>query len=245
MKRIIRHGLIVLTGLVFLAGAAEAQLFPSLPPVGGAATERPPLTPPDYIAMTFFKLAGQPPDFAAWTQNAPALKNATSFNRDVIQQEAIKRLKESFSLLSTRDPIVMETDVKLSAYDMKNRGFFIQNFKISTFFPAHYLDRSYAVVPQGLVDKQWMSVEDPSVAATIESAARASGRLLKMTVFLIPKYVDAKTPTSIGGEAYWPIVASVQKMVLYAPSSNMILWQSLNGGAIVNETHQGILNLYK
>lgn len=210
-----------------------------------ATSEASSLTEPRYISMVFFKLGGQEPDFAAWARESDAYKTATPFEQPDVLKQKVEELRQFFRILSTRDPITVEMQAKLSAYDQKNRGFFVENFKTSTFFPVHYMDRSFAVVPQGLVDKQWLKVDDTATAAALEMAARSNGeRLLRMTLQLTPQYVDAKSPASIGGEVYWPLVASVRHMALYGQDGKTLLWQSAET-VTSDSKQQSIINLYQ
>lgn len=249
MQRIIRYICFSFIGIALLgAPSARAQdmneaVSSSLFAPEQSAT-RPSVTPPQTVAMLFYRLAGTFPNFDAWVRQSDEMKNATPFDQANILEKETDRLKQAFIDIAVRDPIVVEMQAKLSDYNAKNKGFFIENFRSSTFFPVHYIDRSYAIVPQGLIEKQWMKVEDDSAAQTIEAAARASkGRFLSMTLLLTPLYADNKTPASIGGEAYWPLVVEVRRLMLYGTDPTTPLWQSVDG-ATTDEKHQSILNLY-
>ena len=95
------------------------------------------------------------------------------------------------------------------------------------------------------MDKQWLKVEDPAVAASIEEAAHSGGdRLLTMILMLTPRYADAASPANIDGENYWPIAVDVKRMMLYPLNGDTLLWQTFDANAH-DEKHQNILNLYQ
>ena len=154
-------------------------------------------------------------------------------------------MRRVFGLLTLQEPIVIETPVVLSAYSTAHKGFFVENFKPQTFFPARYNGQSYAVVPQDIMDKQWLSVQDPAIADAIDkAAARSEGRELLMTVFLLPGYADKSAPATLDDEDYWLIAAHVKKMMLYPKDGTTLLWQS-DDASFKDQKHQELLKLYQ
>jgi hypothetical protein len=223
--------------------AAVAQQWEPVPVLKEAATQKPPLASPLTIALAYYKLTARAPNFESWVRQQDAYKNANSFDKPVVEANMVQKLKDAYNALLLTEPLPMEIQAQLSAYDMRNKGFFIENFKASTFFPSSYAGESYAVVPQNITDKKWLGVEDLRVAATIEKAAAANNRLLTMVMFLVPRYADASSPAVIDGVNYWPIAADVKKMMLFQPGDDSPLW--LDGPEAINKTHQSILNLYR
>jgi len=217
------------------AAAAEAE-------TGGGG--KPVLTSPFTIAMAYYKLTARAPDFEAWVKQKDAYKNANAFDQPGMIEPMVQKMKEAYNLLQLTDPLLVETQVTLSAYDAKNQGFFVESFKPSTFFPATYAGQSYAIVPQDIMDKQFLKVDDAETAAAVEKAAAGNGRGLTMILQLIPRYADAKSPAVIDDESYWPIAADVKEMMLYPPNSDTMLWHSSDGSTL-DKNHQNILNLYQ
>ena len=220
------------------------ELQAPLPSLGVVEQTKPPLTSPLTVALVYYKLTARAPDFDSWVKQQDAYRNASSFDQPAVMANMVQKLKDAYNLLLLTDPLIVETQALLSPYDAKNQGFFIQNFKPSTFFPATYAGQSYAIVPQDIMDKQWLKVDDPEVVAAIEKAAAGNGRLLTLILFLIPRYADAKSPAFIDGENYWLMAADVKKMMLYQPGSNTMLWQSTAPG-LSDKTRQNLLNLYQ
>ncbi len=214
-------------------------------PVYASPETKPALSTPDYIAMTFFKLTGQSPDFESWARQTDAYKAASRFDQMAVQEQEVQRLKEVYGLWAMQEPLVIEMPVKLSAYSDANHGFFIENFRLDTFFPARYAGMAYAIVPQGIMDKQWLKVEDPAVAAAIDIAARSSAdRMLTMVLLLTPRSADKSAPMHMEDGDYWLIAADVKRMMLYAAKGGAPLWKS-DDDTLRDQKHQNLLNLYQ
>ena len=245
MKKIIFFRVLMFVcGVCFLATIASAQESPDTE-IETPAT-KPTVSTPGTIALAFYKLTRQAPDFESWAQQTQAYKDASPFEQQAVQEAQVEKMKEAYNLLMLTEPLVIETQVKLSPYYPANKGFFVDSFKETTFFPVHYNGRSYAVVPLGIMDKQWLKVDDLAVAKSIEESAR-SDRRLTMVLLLTPRYADASAATTIDGETYWPIAVDVKKMMLYPLNSDTLLWQSYDTDAKdeKDEKHQNILNLYQ
>ena len=247
MKRFFFQILMFICGAFFLTAAAPlavAQTQMALISAPESPAAKPALTPPFTIAMIFDKLTKQEPDFESIARQTQAYINSTTFDQSSVLAEQVEKIKGDYNLLTLSEPIIIESQVKLSPYNAANHGFFVENFKLSTFFPVSYNGKSYAVVPQGIMDKQWLKVEDQTVVASIESAAKSSDRLLTMILFLTPQDADGSSPAIIDGESYWPISAGVKKLMLYPLNGDTLLWQS-SGTAAEDKNHQNILNLYQ
>ena len=200
---------------------------------------------PDYVALLFYKMTAQIPDFDTWARQSSVYKKASVFNRMMILEKEIKKMQEGYNRLSLQEPLVIEMPVRLSGYSHANQGFFIENFRTDTFFPVTYSNQSYAIVPEGIIDKQWLKVATENEARIIEMAAREDlGRLLMLTLFLSPEYADKKTPISLDGRDYWLILTNVKKMFLTSLKSDTLLWQS-DSIKIKDEKSQKLLNLYR
>ncbi|MFH1157459.1 MAG: hypothetical protein V1721_01020 [Pseudomonadota bacterium] len=200
---------------------------------------------PDYVALLFYKMTAQIPDFDSWARQTPAYKEATVFTRMMVLEQKIREMKDGYNRLSLLEPLIVEIPVRLSEYSTIGNGFFIENFKTDTFFPVTHNDRSYAIIPEGIVDKQWLKVSTTEAARTIEAAARSDeGRLLMMTLFLSPVYADKKTPVSLDGREYWLILTDVKKMILTPLKTDTLLWQS-DSASFRDEKSQKLLDLYR
>src|SRR3972149_5637932 len=225
MKKAVCLGIIV---LIFCLAAPWARTaWPQGSLAYGAQEKKPEPTDPVYITMLFFKLAGKVPDFEFLARNTQEYRDAPQTYKPEVLDQQILDLKSNYSLITQQEPLVVETPVKLSKYSVVNKGFFVENFREDTFFPVKYHNQTYAIAPQGIMDKQWLKVTDPAVGKTIEDAAmKDEGKSLTMVLTLIPKYVDGSEPAVMDDEYYWLISVDVKSMALYAPDSPDRLWQS-------------------
>jgi len=200
---------------------------------------------PDYVYMIFSKLSGKMPDFEAMAHNTLDYQDASVADRPTVLDQLVVGLKSTYSLLTLQEPFIIEVPVKLSPYSTVNKGFFIENFKEDTFFPVEYNGLSYAIIPQGIMDKQWLRVQDPAVGKTIEDAAlNKEGKPLTMQLMLIPKYADSSAPVVMAEQNYWLIAVEIKRMVLYPPASTDQLWSSDDTRA-EDAKHLELLNLRK
>lgn len=225
------------------AAVAQDNTWGSIPTLNNVQQPKPVLTSPLTVALTYYKLTARAPDFQSWVKQQDSYKNANAFDQPAIMDNTVQKMKDTYNAILLTEPLIVETQVQLSLYDAHNQGFFVENFKESTFFPASYAGQSYAIVPQDIVDKKWLKVDDPGTAAAIAKAAAANNQMLTMVLSLTPRYADTSAAV-IGGENYWPIAVDVKNMMLYQPGSDILLWQS-NGPAGVDKTRQYLLNLYQ
>lgn len=200
----------------------------------------PEITAPIYVAITFYKLARQKPDLDAWAQMTQAYKEATDFDKPTVQQDQAAKLKAVVDLQTAREPLVIQVPVQLSALNAANQGYFIESFKKSTFFPVTFADRNYALVPQGIIDHQWMKLDSPEAAKPIEAAAALTKRLFNMVLVLAPQYADNSGAANINGQDYWPLAVKIDNMIL-VDQNGLPLWQS--NAPEADTTHDKILKL--
>lgn len=225
MKKTISYS--ILAAVVGFLGATPAPVGAEGFPAGQQQELRPQVTPPSNIALLFYKLSGKTPDFEAWARNTEAYQSAASFEKSAVQEQQVQLLKNNYSLLTFQEPLVVEMPVTLSEYSAANKGFLVGNFREDTFFSARYNDQSYAVVPVGIIDKQFLKVPDAAVAQAIKDAGRSEkGKLLTMLLVLSPKYADNASPATLSGESHWLISAEIKKMMLYSAESDVPLWRS-------------------
>lgn len=258
MKKISFIIVAFLCSMAISASAQSLQIPPSAssgtpviaPPPGFAAPTlgvvqqpKPALTTPETIALTYYKLTGRLPDFESWVKQQDSYKNANQFDQSGMIAPMVSKLRHDYDSVLLTDPLIVQTQVVISNYDKKNLGYAVPSFKPATFFPSTYAGESYAIVPVNITDKQWLKVDDPGTAAAIEKAAGAD-RLLTMIIYLTPNYGDASAPTPIDGENYWPMVADVKKMMLYANDGDTLLWSSTDVSAS-DKTKQKIMQLYQ
>lgn len=227
MKNIVLAGILML--MVWAHGASSAE----------TERQKPGPSSPLHIAMTFYKLARQLPDFDGWARQTQAYADAPAADKAVAALREAQALKDMYSLLILQEPLVIETPVQLSGYSASNGGFFVESFKEDTFFQVRHNGRAYAIVPQGITDRQFLQEEDPAMIGAIEAAKKGG---LMMTLLLSPTYADGTAPVALDGENYWPLSAVVDQMILHAADGAIPLWQSQDSAAD-NQKHRELLNL--
>ncbi len=229
---------LLLTAAPALAQQQDATLDYS------ATNLHPKQTDPRYVAMVFSKLSGRAPDFEGWIRADEDYKDAPPTEKPGLHNKMLADMQSAFGLLTLQEPIILEMPVKLSAYSPESRGFFIDSFKPDTFLPVTYAGQSYAVVPQGLMDKQWLGITDTQVIRAISDAnAQAGDKGLTVLLMLAPKAVDASSPADIEGGKYWLVSAEISKVMLFGPDPNApALWQSADS-AVDAQRRQELLNL--
>jgi hypothetical protein len=228
----IKKTLLALCFLCGLTGAASAQMNPS-----GLST-------PEHVAMVFYKLTRQIPDFHTWARETQAVKTAPPLAQETVASQKAQELRDAYALLTTEEPIAIETQAQISDYNAKSGGFFIENFTSQTYFSAAFNGQHYALVPRGILDSQWVGVANAENAKAIDTAAAATpNRVLRLVIYLTPKTADKSSPLMLDGADHWLIETAVKSMTLYDAKGEKILWQS---GAATAEGIQKnqLLNLY-
>lgn len=214
-----------LIAVMVTGGGAQAQQDP-LFDVAPAPTHdtRPQPTQPSYIAMLFHRLTAKMPDFDAWARETEEYKSAPRAEKTVIMNRKSEEWQGAYNLLTIREDIVIETPVALSNYSAGNGGFFIRSFKDDTFFPTRFMGQNYAIVPERIMDKQWMKIASAERVPRIEEENRKGA--LRMIMTLSPRYTDGSAPIALEDEPYWLISAVIDKMALYAQGEDIPLWSS-------------------
>lgn len=225
MKNSVFFAILALMAGVFFT-AQQVAVADNLSAYGSAVPQKPKLTPPVYTAMLFYKLAQRVPDFGSWARRTKEYQSAEPAGKLAALAAQETTLKNVYNLLTLQEPLTVEIPVTLSAYSYANGGFFVENFKSSTFFPVRYEDQSFAIVPLGIMDRQWMKVTDEDAVRAIQSASNNKDAPLTMLLTLTPKYADSSTPAKLEGNDYWLISTDIKKMALYAGDSATPLWES-------------------
>ncbi len=243
MKKIIRIMILVLCcGVCGLPSSRARAQDDSGISMGIQVMNEPMVTDGATVAMVFGRLTGQEPDFSSWVEQMPEYQNATPFEQSSIETNKIHDLRNTYYTLDITAPLIVKTQVKLTPYDTTNHGFFVSNFTRFTFFPVQYEGKFYAIVPQGIMDKQFLATSDATVVGAIEQAlANTKDDILPMMLYLKPVTASLH-PVSIGGKQYWPIAADVGKMMLFTSDDQTLLWKS---DADKDKTNQNLLNLYQ
>ena len=202
-------------------------------------------TTSDYIAVLFYKITGQIPNFKNWILQSKSYKDAPSFDKDLILNQKIVAFEDFFTLLNFQDPITVETMVAISKYSQTNKGFLIHSLNASTFYNFKFLDEHFAVIPQDAEKYQWVSIPHEDFKR-IERDIKRNKRLLRARIVMTPTYGSKSAPITIDDKPHWLISATIDNIELWGAGSGRAsrkLWESNKAwrGRGQNE----ILNLYQ
>ena len=232
-------GFFSLVAFCIFVVASPASMAQEIPSSG----DGPQLTSPAYVALLFHRLSGTAPNFEAWAVASDEYEAASPFDKMLVRDEKIKKLKDVFGLLAPQEAIVVEKRVKLSQYSRANQGFFIESLTPDLFFAFHFMGENYALVPNAIMDKQWVKVENPEQAKRIEQEAHANDGHVNLVLYLVVTSIDREKPMDIDGENFWLMAADVKQMSLHDRfSQRRLLWAS--GDTVVNkQIHNELLEL--
>ncbi len=222
--------------------AAKAQM-PDAPVVG--TNYFPDTASAADVATIFYRLTRQNPDFHKWIPFLPEYKTMTDSERLEYLQTKPLEWQQKFDLLTLQDPIAIQFEGVLSPYSDENQGYVVRNFASDTFFSFTFAQKNYAIVPQGLMDHQFLPVQ-PAAKKDVESGLSMTGRKIFMIIYVQPTYADAAAPpTVIDGKPYQLISGKVMNIALYKIYANKqatVLWEE--GTKTFNDNQKNeLLNL--
>lgn len=224
---------------------SAAPLIGGMPAVLESADASPPTATSDgYIALLYYRMTGQVPDYEAWAMASDAYTKANSFDKDLVRREKAAEVARAYHLVTYDDPLIIEYPVTLSSYSRAKRGFFVENFRPDTFYSFHFIGRNYAVVPIDLMDFQWLAVDDENTQKKIEDLIQSSGGKVRMYMYLTPTFADPQTPLKLDNKEYWLLSGRLQKLQIYDPRGKRLLWEGY-GRSHVEQRQQEVLDLYK
>lgn len=227
--------------MALLIGLVLAPCGFAAVPAGGIKMEKPKTTEASYVALLFYKLTGNFPDFNVWAQQMPEYKEAAPDQKIDVLDKKSKEFENIYSLMTLADPITIEIPAKLSAYSSLQKGFLIETFKPNIYFGFYFLETGYAVIPKGIAEKQWLPVS-PDQADVISSWTN-EGREAIIQLTLRPLYADNKNPAKIEDIDYWLILADIANISLWSSDGTRLLWESRN--AVGEGVPNKLLNLYR
>lgn len=208
----------------------------------GRTMRRPSVTTPVQIAMTFHRLTGQRPDFQQWAQSSRSYLDASSVDKPGVATRIAADLENMYGLLTSDEPLLVRVPAILSEYSRTSKGFFIENFKEDTYFSYSFNNVKYALIPQKIMDFQWVRTNDDREPARIEDAKRARpNKRVPVFLYLEPKFADAKAPLNLDGADHFLVMAEVKKVEIYHPTTDGLIWRSTEGTPA--ELDRSILNL--
>lgn len=232
-----------------LAGAghaAPASADPAPPMAAPDADEAtaPKPTAPGQVALFYYKLAGQQPDFTLWARESDAYLKANAFDKELVAREKASEASRAYQLVTFDDPIVVAVPIKLSTYSRAQQGFFVENFRPDTFYSYHFIDRDYALVPIDLMDYKWLSVESPAQMKRIADTIAISQNTAMLYMQITPNFADKDKPMHIGDKDYWLMSGKIKRLQVYDSHGKKLLWESYGKGEM-DTNQKELLDLYK
>lgn len=217
------------------AGAQEAataddpdDAVSAAPPVGQQGF-------PDFashveVATIFHKLTGQAPNFEQWAKLSPecqAEKTQTGRITCVENKQAELRQKYQLQTLNESIPVPFVPAI-FSAYSKENQGYVVKNFTEETYLPFTYAGRNYAIIPQGLMDRQFLPITGPA-QKDVENALRGAQRKAVVLLYIKPTFADKNAmPVELDGKQYTLISGQVTNIGVYKCRKNQpctLLWE--------------------
>lgn len=221
MKKLVFWSFCLAVSLGLAAGTAFvpalAQGFGISP---GAAVPR--ITPAINVATAYYKWTRQTPPFQYWARHVQEAKTQRSeVEWQVYLQEKPKELEAAYNLVMYNEPINVGFAGLLSKYSEKSGGYLIRNFTEETYFAYEFAGRQYAIIPQRLMDHQWVSVS-PFISKQIEEHLPNSRDRRRITLIIALEPVGAqKEPMMIDGKKRYLLAARVTNMGIYACDRQM------------------------
>lgn len=217
------------------ADAAQSAAADDGPDEVGAA---PPVGQPGFpafasdvdIATIYHKLTGQPPVFEQWARLSPQCQQEkTQTGRIACQENKQEELRQKYQLQTLTEAVAVPfVPAVFSAYSKENSGYIIKNFTDETYMPFSYAGRNYALIPQGLMDRQFLPISGPA-QKDVEAALRASQRKAVVLLYIQPSYADPKAqPVELDGKPYTLISGKVINIAVYKCHKTrpcVLLWE--------------------
>ena len=203
--------------LALLLAASPALAF---------GTSKPVATSPLYIAMLYYKLAGDAPDFTGWTKQWDTYQKTDMAERPALLDKRVSEMTNTFNLMTPAEPIIVQSKIRLSGYSATNQGFLIQNFNDVTFFNYNYMGKRYALIPGGMAKYQWLKAPANMVDAIMRETDNGSAG--KITMTLISMRADPK-PLEMNGKPHNLLMADISKIELWSKDGKTLVWDSQIG----------------
>ncbi len=182
------------------------------------------------IATIYHKLTGQPPVFEQWARLSPQCQQEkTQTGRISCQENKQEELRQKYQLQTLTEAVAVPfVPAVFSAYSKENSGYIIKNFSDETYMPFSYAGRNYALIPQGLMDRQFLPISGPA-QKDVEAALRASQRKAVVLLYIQPTYADPKAqPVELDGKQYTLISGKVTNIAVYRCHKTrpcVLLWE--------------------
>ena len=184
----------------------------------GADVVRERVATPMSVAQLYHIMQQKMPDFTAWAMQTEAYKSANGFDKNVVLQAEVARLKKEFSGVSPFEPIKIKSLVRLSHYSEQTKGYLIKGISRETYFGYTFMGVNYAIVLPKLMDHEWIGVEGQQYKDVERAAAGNGKREVMLAINLRINYAD-KSPVSMDGKPYLLMSGDILSLEIYERSS--------------------------
>lgn len=236
------------TGFLTLFAALLLAFFFSFSGVVAAQWDMPdkstraatPLT----VATLYHIIQQKQPDVAAWARETEAYKNAQGFDKNVVLDAEMARLRNELRLISPLEPVVVNTLVRLSHYSDVTKGYLVDGLGAQTYFPYEFAGENYAIVLPQLVDYEWIGMEGKT-HEDIESALRGTTRSMRLSIKLRVNYADNNS-VILNNKPYKLLSGKILSLELYPRKgrTDIPLWW-MDSREIGDEAQQELMLLKK
>lgn len=142
------------------------------------------------VATIFHRLVGVRPNFKQWVRFVDDCKNMDDIARVECEESKPAELEKEYALTTGEQPIVVQFLADMSQYSYENGGYVVKNFEDGVFFPYTFAGANYAVIPQGLMDYQFLSVIDEPARKVERTLAYSKRRKMLMVIYVLPTYAN-------------------------------------------------------
>lgn len=232
-----------IVALVVYVAASSSAYAESAPVLYYKQSQVPESIAARQVAMLYGRLAGKVPDFDDWAQQLQL--NAPTDDMTYVPETA-RSLRTEFDLIGSGDPITVVTPIQLSPYSQANGGYIVDGFKDDTYFSFKFLKSHYAVIAQGLGDRQWMAADEQQMSLIERAKAEREDGIVLAVIILRPRSADPLGTLALDNIDHYLVSATIDKIQIYAPTSGMPVWESNEERPKdVTETDPELLNLYQ
>lgn len=142
------------------------------------------------VATIFHRLVGVRPNFKQWVRFIDDCKNLDDLARIECEETKPAEMDKEYALTTAEQPIVVQFLADMSQYSYENGGYVVKNFEDGVFFPYTFAGANYAVIPQGLMDYQFLSIIDEPARKVERTLSYSKRRKMLMVIYVLPTYAN-------------------------------------------------------
>ena len=187
------------------------------------------------VATLYHRLIGVLPDFEKWLRFMPEYTKLPLDEQVDYMEKKPRELLDTFRLMSPEQPVIAQFKGSLSRYSDESGGYVVRNFEETTFFQYSFAGRNYAVIPQGLMEHQFLDVTGLP-QKDVEAVLKANKRNIRVVIFLTPNFagkddkpIEMADPDDGKMKTYTLVSGKVANIALYSCPKNKsctALWQT-------------------